>query len=123
MPDPADIESALSNTGPQTLWEAFGEMSRVQEEQAFAIRQGDTPALDRLLTEQVIAWTRVREFAERLVEAGKAPPNLVERLRGVLIVHKERERELDAAKRRLQERLIAAQEAVEATDTYRQLAA
>jgi hypothetical protein len=97
--------------GPRNLWEAAGALAQIQEQQGLAIRAGDIPRLNRLLSEQAVAWDRVRGCAEQLIARGEAPEGMVERLRESLRIHQDRERELEIAKDRLAARLAAAQQA------------
>jgi hypothetical protein len=94
----------LGAVGPGNLWEAVAMLSRVQEQQAVALREGDRMRLRRLLSEQAVAWAFVRGFAEQLVERGEAPQGMVERLRRALKIREERETELREAYGRLDER-------------------
>ena len=80
-------------------------LSRVQEQQAVALREDDRAGLRRLLSEQAVAWAFVRGFAEQLVARGEAPPGMVERLRRALRIREEREAELREAYTRLDERM------------------
>jgi len=123
MQERADVVDSLSEPAPQTLWEAMGMLSRVQDEQEFAIRQNDMERLNRLLDEQVAAWSYVKAFAIQLIENGKAPEDLIERLGQVLKVHKSREEQLAQVRQQVQEELQQAQEAATAAHKYQQEAA
>ena len=94
--------------GPQSLWEAMGILVRVQEEQELAIQKGDMPRLNRLLSEQAVAWSYIKAFALQLIERGEASPDMAERLRKILKVHQQREIELETAKERVRNQLEAA---------------
>ena len=98
-------KAQLGAVGPGSLWEAVAMLSRVQEQQAIALREGDKPRIRRLLSEQAIAWAFVRGFAEQLIQRGEAPVGMVERLRRALKIREERETELRDAYCRLDERL------------------
>lgn len=95
----------LGSAGPGSLWEAVAMLSRVQEQQAVALREDDRAGLRRLLSEQAVAWAFVRGFAEQLVARGEAPLGMVERLRRALRIREEREAELREAYTRLDERM------------------
>ena len=105
MPGLNDFADRLASAGPRSFWEAVGTLSRIQDEQAIAIRAGDLGKLNRLLSEQAIAWAHARAFVLELVARGEAPLGMVERLRQITQVHKDREGELLEAQERLRAKL------------------
>jgi hypothetical protein len=98
-----ETKADLAAAGPTSLWEAVAMLSRVQEQQATALREGDQLRLRHLYSEQALAWAFVRGFAQQLIERGEAPPGMVERLRSALKIRERREVELRAASARLDE--------------------
>ena len=100
-----DIPAAI---GPRSLWEAVTMLSRIQDQQEVAIKERDLARMNRLLSEQAVAWSYVRGFAEQLVRRGEAPPGMARRLRTVLKIHERREVELAEALARLGEKLQSA---------------
>lgn len=99
-----DAAGLNGELGPKSLWEAVGRLSRVHDEQEKAIRDHDMHQFNHLLSEQAVAWAYVKTFVLQLIQQGKAPEDVVERLRKVLDVQKQREQELEEAKQRLEEK-------------------
>ena len=122
MPNLGDLADNFARIGPHSLWEAMALLGHIQDEQERVTRQGDLGRLNRLLSEQAVAWSYVKAFALGMIERNEAPPDLVDRLRTVLQVHPHREQEVEQAQRRLAERSAATQEAAAASVYLRKAA-
>lgn len=110
MSEMRDQFGFATKLGPKNLWEAAARLARVRDEQEKAIRDDDVQQFNRLLSEQAIVWAYVKTFARRLIQQGKAPEDMIERLRRVLHIHEQRDQELQEAERHLAEKLPASQD-------------